>query len=154
MGNLRVAFRDSLGIAKITQANSYGIWGEDLTTLSYSKQSWKADNFKFTGKESLQGTGFIDFGARWYDNFVPRFTTIDPLSELSRRFSPFVYANGNPLRFIDPDGMMASEAGEPWYKEFEFDAVVGVFHQQHWRKHLVVQSINTPKFNFNPSKGR
>jgi RHS repeat-associated protein len=102
---LRVAFRDSLGIAKITQANSYGIWGEDLPTLSYSKQSWKADNFKFTGKESLQGTGFIDFGARWYDNIVPRFTTIDPLSELSRRFSPFVYGNNNPLRFIDPDGM-------------------------------------------------
>ena len=109
LGNLRVAFRDSLGVAKITQANSYGIWGEDLPTLSYLKLTWKADNFKFTGKESLQGTGFIDFGARLYDNIVPRFTTIDPLSELSRRFSPTVYANGNPLRFIDPDGMEATE---------------------------------------------
>jgi RHS repeat-associated protein len=107
LGNLRVAFRDSLGIAKITQANSYGVWGEGLPTLSYLKSTWKADNFKFTGKESLQGTGFVDFGARWYDNIVPRFTTIDPLSELSRRFSPTVYANGNPLRFIDPDGMQA-----------------------------------------------
>jgi RHS repeat-associated protein len=73
--------------------------------LSYLKLSWKADNFKFTGKESLQGTGYIDFGARWYDNIVPRFTTIDPLAEISRRFSPFVYGNNNPLRFIDPDGM-------------------------------------------------
>jgi RHS repeat-associated protein len=105
LGNLRVAFRDSLGIAKISQSYAYGIWGEDLPTLSYLKQTWKADNFKFTGKESLQGTGYIDFGARWYDNLVPRFTTIDPLSELSRRFSPFVYGNNNPLRFIDPDGM-------------------------------------------------
>lgn len=107
LGNLRVAFRDSLGIAKISQHYAYGVWGEELTTLSYLKQTWKADNFKFTGKESLQGTGFIDFGARWYDNIVPRFTTIDPLSELSRRFSPTIYGSNNPLRFIDPDGMRA-----------------------------------------------
>ena len=109
LGNLRVAFRDSLGIAKIVQANSYGIWGEELPTLSYSKQSWKKDNFKFTGKEELQGTGYVDFGARWYDPLVPHFTTIDPLSESSRRFSPFVYGNNNPIRFIDPDGMEATE---------------------------------------------
>ena len=107
LGNLRVAFRDSLGVAKITQANSYGAWGEELPTLTYNKAIWKTDNFKFTGKESLQGTGFIDFGVRWYDNIVPRFTTIDPLSEISRRFSPYTYAFDNPLRFIDPDGMAA-----------------------------------------------
>ncbi len=52
LGNLRVAFRDSLGIAKISQHYAYGIWGEDLPTLSYTKQAWKADNFKFTGKEN------------------------------------------------------------------------------------------------------
>jgi RHS repeat-associated protein len=105
LGNLRVAFRDSLGIAKITQANSYGIFGEDLSTLSYLKPSWKEDKFKFTGKEELPETGYTDFGARLYDKFVPRFTTIDPLAEISRRFSPYTYANDNPLRFIDPDGM-------------------------------------------------
>ena len=107
LGNLRVAFRDNGGIAEIVQANSYGIWGEDLPTLSYSKPLWKVDNFKFTGKENLQGTGFIDFGARWYDNIVPRFITVDPLAELSRRFSPTVFANNNPQSFIDPDGMRA-----------------------------------------------
>ena len=102
---MRIAFRDSLGIPRIVQANSYGIFGEDLPTLSYLKPTWKADNFKFTGKENLEGTGFIDFAARWYDNIVPRFTTVDPLSELSRRFSPFTYGNNNPILMIDPDGM-------------------------------------------------
>ena len=111
LGNLRVAFRDSLGIAKITQANSYGIWGEDLTTLSYLKPTWTKDFFKFTGKEELQGTGYIDFGARLYDPLVPCFTTLDPLAELSRRFSPTVYGNNNPIRFIDPDGMVAVQVG-------------------------------------------
>jgi RHS repeat-associated protein len=105
LGNLRVAFRDSLGIAKITQANSYGIFGEDLSTLSYLKPLWKEDKFKFTGKEDLPETGYTDFGARLYDKFVPRFTTIDPLAEISRRFSPYTYSNDNPIRFTDPDGM-------------------------------------------------
>ena len=112
LGNLRVAFRDSLGVAKITQSNSYGIWGETLPTLSYLKSLWKEDNFRFTGKESLQGTEYIDFGARFYDNIVPRFLSIDPLSELNTRFSPMVYGNANPLRFIDPDGNEAVEAKE------------------------------------------
>jgi hypothetical protein len=34
LGNLRVAFRDSLGVAKITQANSYGIFSPFLVFLS------------------------------------------------------------------------------------------------------------------------
>ena len=107
LGNLRVAFRDSLGTAKITQANSYGIFGEDLPSISYYKAQWKKDEFRFTGKENLPETGYTDFGARFYDNIVPRFITIDPLSEVSRRFSPYVYALDNPIRFIDPDGMKA-----------------------------------------------
>ena len=110
LGNLRVAFKDSSGIAKITQVNHVGTWGETLPTLSYLKSTWKIDNFKFTGKESLQGTGYIDFGARWYDNIVPRFTTIDPLSEKSRRWSAYVYGGDNPIRNIDPDGMEWLEA--------------------------------------------
>ena len=107
LGNLRVAFRDSLGVAKITQHNAYGIFGEELPSISYFKAQWKKDEFRFTGQENLPETGYTDFGARFYDNIVPRFITIDPLTEVSRRFSPYTYANNNPLRFTDPDGMMA-----------------------------------------------
>ena len=119
LGNLRVAFRDNGGIPEIVQANSYGIWGEDLPTLSYLKPTWKADNFKFTGKESLQGTGYIDFGARWYDNIVPRFTTIDPHAESYYNLSGYNYVANNPILYTDPDGrdIGFSKAGETMDKK-------------------------------------
>ncbi|WP_044172089.1 DUF6443 domain-containing protein [Flectobacillus major] len=105
LGNLRVAFKDSLGIAKITQANAYGVWGEDLPTLSYQNTS-NLNNFKFTGKESLQGTGYTDFGARWYDNIVPHFITQDPMAEVMFSQSSYNYCFNNPISFFDSDGMV------------------------------------------------
>ena len=110
LGNLRVAFRDSLGIAKISQSEAYGIWGESLPSLSYLKTSWKKDEFRFTGKENLAETGYTDFGARFYDNLVPRFISVDGLSEKGRRWSPYAYGGDNPIRNIDPDGMEWLEA--------------------------------------------
>jgi RHS repeat-associated core domain len=68
------------------------------------------NRYLYNGKElqdqMIGGTafGWYDYGARFYDPEVPHFTTIDPLAEKFYNYSPYVYCENNPIRFIDPDG--------------------------------------------------
>jgi hypothetical protein len=52
---------------------------------------------------------WYDFNARTHLQQLGRFAQIDPLTEKSRRYSPYVFGNNNPVRFNDPDGMFSTD---------------------------------------------
>lgn len=61
----------------------------------------------FHGKAQDEATGLSYFGARYYDPIASRFMGIDPVAFNEKNihsFNRYTYANGNPYRYIDPDG--------------------------------------------------
>ena len=51
-----------------------------------------------------------DYGARFYDSSVIRWTTPDPLAEKYYSTSPYAFCNNNPVNFVDPDGQAWGKA--------------------------------------------
>lgn len=98
-------YQDMLGSNSMT-TNKAGVLQSRSISYPYGKILTKGSNaggeqkYTFTGKED--DGKLMYFGARYLDPRTGRFTSVDPLSA---SFASYDYANDNPLRFIDPDGM-------------------------------------------------
>jgi len=57
-------------------------------------------DYPFTGKEEDESSLYY-FGARYYDDSLGRFTSVDPVKENH----PYSYVANNPMNRIDPSGM-------------------------------------------------
>ena len=87
----------------------------------------------FTGKElqdSRVGNDILrlyDFGARYYDPTVARWTSIDPFAEMYYSRSPYNYVGNNPISRIDPDGRAWIEPvwvyGKPQRAPWRYDGL-------------------------------
>jgi RHS repeat-associated protein len=115
LGNNRVTFMgtDLGGTIDIAQTTNYYHYGLVMNQGGNTKPTNQKNKYLYNGKElqddkmTAEALNFYDYGARFYDPQIGRWTTLDPLAEKNRRWSPYAYCYNNPMKFIDPDGRNA-----------------------------------------------
>ncbi len=91
--------------ADIMQINHYYPFGLNM------EGNWQGglggqNKYQYNGKELNQdfGLDWNDYGARFYDPALARWTAVDPLASNYYKWSSYNYCIGNPVNFIDPNG--------------------------------------------------
>ncbi len=77
----------------------YSPYGESITLGADDGNS-----IQYTGREN-DGTGLYFYRARYYDPVLKRFISEDPIG-LSGGLNMHAYVEGNPISFVDPNGML------------------------------------------------
>lgn len=67
----------------------------------------------FLGKTKDAATGLTLVGARWYDEVVGQFLSVDPIMDLAspQQWNAYTYANNNPTTLSDPTGLKPDGCG-------------------------------------------
>ena len=87
---------------QITQTLAYLPYGEDWVDLD--NQPPYITPYKFNGKEKDQETGYHYYGARYYNDKLSIWLSVDPLSDKYPHLTSYNYCANNPVILVDPDG--------------------------------------------------
>ena len=108
-----------------------GIAGPDLpmsATASASSNSATASTFSnpylYGGKEYVRRDGLREYvyGARMFVPSETRFNSMDELCELRPWESPYLFCGGNPVRYVDPTGLIFTDNAILYAKELVAEA--------------------------------
>ena len=92
------------GVGEVQQQSDYYAFGLRHASTDFATSD---NRYQLTGKESQKDFGFnyLDFHARQYDPTGIQFTSQDPLQDEYLSIGAYNYCGGNPIMYIDPDGM-------------------------------------------------
>ncbi len=92
--------------------------------------------YRYNGKERDTLSGWYEYGARWYDAGIGRFTGVDPIADQFPWVSVFNYAENRPIDGVDLWGMQyvnfnksfySISRGQTWEKTNSFQGGVDAY---------------------------
>jgi RHS repeat-associated protein len=112
-------FFDNLSVlhysSPLIEENHYYPFGLSMSGISDKaiKSQYGENKYRFNGGNELQNKEFSDGSGleaydatfRMYDPQIGRFWQIDPLADLNESYSPYSFANDNPILLNDPLGL-------------------------------------------------
>ncbi len=135
-------------------------YGEQL--LNQQSTTTYNERFTFTGKERDEETGYDYFGARNYLSALSIWGAVDPLADKYIYNSPYVYCEGNPIKFLDPDGRIirfasgttSAQKAQFWQAVRHLDShnCGGRFGQLKKSKYTYTINMNVEKGQFLPNE--
>ena len=104
LGSVRAIAGMRTGSTGVKEVNGYLPFG---TRLPGTLQS-SGNRHRFGGKEEQRigstDLKLLDFGARYYDAFACRWTTLDPMAGKYPAITPYSYCAGDPVNLVDSLG--------------------------------------------------
>ena len=123
LGNTRITFKDANGdgAPEALQENHYYPFGLQMESAYFVQATTSPNHYTYSGKELVADLGieWSDFGARWYDAAVGRWWSVDPMAERRYFWNAYNYGRNNPMKNIDPNGMLDANTNFYGYKPDE-----------------------------------
>lgn len=84
-------------------------YGKKLPGRNVFTSNYEGYRYQFTGHELDGETGYQYHGARYYNEELGKYMSVDPLAHLAFGWAPYRYGFDNPINFIDPTGMLEGD---------------------------------------------
>jgi len=155
LGNTRADLKQDGSVEQVQDYYAFGLEFNPGNSWSPSPPN----QYKYNGKEEQVETGQYDYGARFYDPVIARWTSVDPVAEKMRRYSAYNYGFDNPIKNTDPDGMAPRDeknydtnTGQvTTLNNLGTDQGVDIVHFGHAASNGAFAVDNTQVFNRNPT---
>jgi RHS repeat-associated protein len=135
----------TLAAGEIVYRAQYTAFGE---LLSESGTLAGAVDYTYTGQERDVSLAMLDYGARFYNPRLGRFSSLDPIDQPGE--SPYAYVNNHPLRYVDPTGCTGAESTAA-LNIVTFVQNLGETAQSALRGWAQVHFANVPQLNMQPN---
>ena len=111
--------------------------------------------YKYNCKEFVEMHGYngLDYGARTYFSDRSGWGSVDPLAEKYYSISPYAYCKGNPVMFVDPDGMRVETGSMTKDEQKEYDKMIASLNKSDLFKTMYSTLVNSKKV-YNISFGK